>query len=260
MGGVDGGAGDGDLALSPMGLPNQGGLVLVSGPSRSGKSRWAEHLADRSGLPVTYLATGGERPGDASWQQRLLLHRRRRPQHWTTLEVGGDLEPVLEAYGSSHSSPASLGQWLGQTLPPHGAPQGSETPDQAPNRAPIGQGRRIDSLGTWLAHHLALEEAAWLQRQERLLRALSQQRSPVVLVCEEVGWGLVPPTAIGGLFRDRSGSLQQRLMQQAAAAWLVVQGRALNLMALGEAVPPVQSNHPSPGPEAPAQANADSSP
>ena len=49
-------------------------------------------------------------------------------------------------------------------------------------------------------------------------------------------------------------------MQQAAAAWLVVQGRALNLMALGEAVPPVQSNHPSPGPEAPAQANADSSP
>lgn len=264
MGGVDGSAGDGDLALSPMGLPNQGGLVLVSGPSRSGKSRWAEHLADRSGLPVTYLATGGERPGDASWQQRLLLHRQRRPQHWTTLEVGGDLDPVLEAYGSSHSSPAGLGQGLGETHPPHGAPQGFETPDrapnQAPNRAPIGQVLLIDSLGTWLAHHLALEEAAWLQRQERLLRALSQQRSPVVLVCEEVGWGLVPPTAIGGLFRDRSGSLQQRLMQQAAAAWLVVQGRALNLMALGEAVPPVQSNHPSPGPEAPAQANADSSP
>jgi ABC-type cobalamin transport system permease subunit len=32
--------------------------------------------------------------------------------------------------------------------------------------------------------------------------------------------------------------LQQRLMQQATAAWLVVQGRALNLMALGEPVPP----------------------
>jgi adenosylcobinamide kinase/adenosylcobinamide-phosphate guanylyltransferase len=93
-------------------------------------------------------------------------------------------------------------------------------------------------LGTWLAHHLALEESAWLQRQERLLRALAQQRSPVVLVCEEVGWGVVPPTAIGGLFRDRSGSLQQQLMGQAAAAWLVVQGRALNLMALGEPVPP----------------------
>jgi adenosylcobinamide kinase/adenosylcobinamide-phosphate guanylyltransferase len=58
------------------------------------------------------------------------------------------------------------------------------------------------------------------------------------LVCEEVGWGVVPATAIGGLFRDRCGSLQQRLMAQAEAAWLVVQGRALNLMALGEAVPP----------------------
>jgi adenosylcobinamide kinase/adenosylcobinamide-phosphate guanylyltransferase len=96
----------------------------------------------------------------------------------------------------------------------------------------------IDSLGTWLAHHLDLDESAWFQRQERLLRALHQQGSPVVLVCEEVGWGVVPPTAIGGLFRDRIGSLQQRLMQQAAAAWLVVQGRALNLMALGEPVPP----------------------
>jgi adenosylcobinamide kinase/adenosylcobinamide-phosphate guanylyltransferase len=107
-----------------------------------------------------------------------------------------------------------------------------------PSSAKPGQLLLIDSLGTWLAHHLALGESAWLQRQDRLLTALDQQGSRVVLVCEEVGWGVVPPTAIGGLFRDRSGSLQQRLMQQATAAWLVVQGRALNLMALGEAVPP----------------------
>jgi adenosylcobinamide kinase/adenosylcobinamide-phosphate guanylyltransferase len=75
----------------------------------------------------------------------------------------------------------------------------------APSPASATQLLLIDSLGTWLAHHLDLEETAWLQRQERLLTALAQQRSPVVLVCEEVGWGVVPPTAIGGLFRDRSG-------------------------------------------------------
>ena len=33
-------------------------LVVVSGPARGGKSRWAEHLAGASGLPVVYLATG----------------------------------------------------------------------------------------------------------------------------------------------------------------------------------------------------------
>ena len=33
-------------------------LVLVCGPSRGGKSRWAEHLAAQTARPVLYLATG----------------------------------------------------------------------------------------------------------------------------------------------------------------------------------------------------------
>ena len=246
---VDGGEGDGARGPSRLDLPTQGGLILVSGPSRSGKSRWAEHLADRSGLPVTYLATGADRPGDITWQQRVRLHRQRRPIHWTTLEVGGDLEAALERGRSGEAQSSGVGHGLGEWTSPMPIPERSRPQDQAsgpalangiatPSPANSSPLLLIDSLGTWLAHHLALEESAWLQRQERLLTALAQQRSPVVLVCEEVGWGVVPPTAIGGLFRDRSGSLQQRLMGQAAAAWLVVQGRALNLMALGEPVPP----------------------
>ena len=249
MGVVDWGERDGNDSQSRLGLPTQGGLILVSGPSRSGKSRWAEHLADRSGLPVTYLATGADRPGDLAWQQRVLLHRQRRPSHWTTLEVGGDLEAALEDRRSGPLISSRLGHGQGELTLPIPPPGGSRPQDQAalpsvrsgvaaPGPAHGTHLLLIDSLGTWLAHHLALEESAWLQRQERLLTALAQQRSPVVLVCEEVGWGVVPPTAIGGLFRDRMGSLQQRLMAQAAAAWLVVQGRALNLMALGEPVPP----------------------
>ena len=54
---------------------------------------------------------------------------------------------------------------------------------------------------------------------------------------EEVGWGLVPPTAIGGLFRDRMGALQQRLNAISRESWLVVNGRALNLHQLGVPVP-----------------------
>ena len=95
----------------------------------------------------------------------------------------------------------------------------------------------VDALGTWLAHHLDLSEPAWDLECQSLLHTLANLRLPVVLVCEEVGWGVVPATAIGGLFRDRLGALQQRLMAQSAAAWLVVQGRALDLHALGHAVP-----------------------
>ena len=70
-----------------------------------------------------------------------------------------------------------------------------------------------------------------------LLSQLRSQRSPVLLVCEEVGLGLVAPTAIGNLFRDRMGELQQRLMSQASGSWLVVAGRALDLHALAQPVP-----------------------
>jgi len=246
---VDWGERDDNESQSRLGVPNQTGLILVSGPSRSGKSRWAEHLADRSGLPVTYLATGADRPGDDAWQQRVLLHRQRRPSHWTTLEVGGDLETALEQGSSGAAIRSDLTQGRRDWPLSIPIPEGSRPQDQASD-PPLANGVAaaspancsplllIDSLGTWLAHHLDLEDTAWLRRQERLLSALAQQRSPVLLVCEEVGWGVVPPTAIGGLFRDRSGSLQQRLMAQAAAAWLVVQGRALNLMVLGEPVPP----------------------
>ena len=62
-------------------------------------------------------------------------------------------------------------------------------------------------------------------------------KQTIVLVVEETGWGVVPPTAIGGLFRDRLGQLGQRLNDQADESWLVVQGRALNLHQLGIPVP-----------------------
>ena len=248
MGVVDSVFCEGATGPSRMELTNRG-LILVSGPSRSGKSRWAEHLAQTSGLPVTYLATGASRPGDLDWQQRLQLHRQRRPPDWRTLEVGGELEAALEGFIATGLSqtraahPPDPGP-LAIKGPPEAGPheraatQAGQFSTVTPSPTPSKELLLIDSLGTWLAHHLDLDEPAWQLRQERLLKALDQQAGPVVFVCEEVGWGLVPPTAIGGLFRDRSGSLQQRLMQQAEAAWLVVQGRALNLMALGQAVPP----------------------
>lgn len=78
------------------------GLVVVTGPSRSGKSRWAEHLAETSGRPVLYVATGPDRPGDSSWRLRLQRHRRRRPAGWQTLEAGANWPPNC---GSCRATP-----------------------------------------------------------------------------------------------------------------------------------------------------------
>ena len=181
------------------------GLVLVCGPSRGGKSAWAEHLlaALPPGTPVTYVATGGLHPDDADWQERLRLHRQRRPAHWGLREVGGDLAEAL-----------------------------------APGRGLEGQALLVDALGSWVAAHLDLDGPAWRHQLGRLLDALKGRRdSFTLLVAEEVGWGVVPPTRIGGCFRDRCGEAVGLLAEQASEHWLVLAGRALPLHRLALAVP-----------------------
>lgn len=175
-------------------------LSLVSGPARSGKSRWAEHLAVRSGRPVVYIATGPLLPDDAAWQQRLERHRRRRPASWDCREVEGALTEALDRL-----DPACLAL--------------------------------VDSLGTWVAAHLGLEEQAWSREMGTLLGAMASCPAPLVVVSEETGWGVVPPTEAGGRFRDRLGRLQQELTARCDRAWLVVQGRVIDLLAISEALP-----------------------
>ena len=181
----------------PSAIPH---LTLVSGPAASGKSRWAEHLAHTSGCSVVVLATGPELPDDPSWQQRLQRHRQRRPESWRTWEVGGNLSEALLALRE-------------------------------------GELALVDSLGTWVAAQLDKEMAPWRDQVTTLVETVRLSCAPVVLVSEETGWGVVPTTAVGGRFRDRLGELQQAFSPHCDAAWLVLQGRAIDLARLAQPVP-----------------------
>lgn len=170
--------------------------ILVTGPARSGKSAWAERLAHASGRPVVYLATAREDPNDPEWQARVAAHRRRRPVHWQTF-----CEPVELAAAIRSAGEVCL---------------------------------LVDSLGSWVANLLALDDMAWSERVDDLLAVLAQPLAdPLILVAEECGWGVIPPYPSGRLFRDRLGELIQRIGPRCDAVWLVTGGYALDLKQLG---------------------------
>ncbi len=82
----------------------------------------------------------------------------------------------------------------------------------------------VDSLGTWLAghHDFVVDTSA-------LLTALADRRDPAVLVSDEVGWGVHPPTESGRRFRDALGELNHQIADAADEVVLVIAGRVLPL-------------------------------
>jgi adenosylcobinamide kinase/adenosylcobinamide-phosphate guanylyltransferase len=96
----------------------------------------------------------------------------------------------------------------------------------------------IDSLGTWVSQGLELEDSAWSTACDQLLGMLESSPARLLLVSEQAGWGVVPATAIGGLFRDRLGELEERIGRRCCQLWLVVAGRAVDLLPISQPIPP----------------------
>lgn len=82
----------------------------------------------------------------------------------------------------------------------------------------------LDSLGTWVAAapEMVVDAGA-------LTAALRARTGPTVVVSEEVGLAVHPPTAAGRAFTDALGSLNQAVAGIADRALLVVAGRTLEL-------------------------------
>lgn len=181
-------------------LSNLRQLILVTGPARSGKSEWAEHLAKQSDKLVVYVATAQEISDDVEWQTRIEQHQQRRPTTWKTQLVPIELAQTIQA----------------------------STPTEC---------LLIDSLGTWLANFLEQDEALWEQTLTDLLASLINAMSDVIIVSEETGWGVVPAYPIGRTFRDRLGRLTREIGAIATSTYLITGGHVLNLSHLGSPLP-----------------------
>jgi adenosylcobinamide kinase/adenosylcobinamide-phosphate guanylyltransferase len=188
-------------------------IVCITGPVRSGKSTRALAVARGFGVPVTHVVTARVDPSDAEMADRIARHRADRGTD-RTIELWQPGIPDLPAIIGAAGPEATL---------------------------------LIDSLGTWLAGHL-LDCEALAERDapvalrllelrcEPLFDALGAARTNLVIVAEETGWGVVPPSVLGRIFRDALGRCTQRLARVAQRVELVVAGYAVDLRRVGVAV------------------------
>jgi adenosylcobinamide kinase/adenosylcobinamide-phosphate guanylyltransferase len=177
---------------------------LIFGGARSGKSGLAEKRAQESGLQVIYVATAQALDGEM--ERRIAHHRARRPASWGLVESPLDLAATLRKHA-------------------------------APDVCLL-----VDCLTLWLTNLLFAGEAA---RQAEageavdcplfagevlsLVDCLPQLPGRIILVSNEVGWGVVPMAAVSRLFADEQGRLNQRVAAVCEKVTLVAAGLPLVL-------------------------------
>src|SRR6516164_2365020 len=93
----------------------------------------------------------------------------------------------------------------------------------ARHRARGGGARLVDCLTLWLSNLLHARRD-WAGATAELAGALARQRSPVVLVTNEVGLGIVPDNELARRFRDAAGIMNQMIARAADEVEFVVAG------------------------------------
>src|SRR5947209_20296889 len=86
-----------------------------------------------------------------------------------------------------------------------------------------GGARLVDCLTLWLSN-LMHSPRDWSTEVAKLIDALNAQKSPVVLVTNEVGLGIVPDNALARVYRDAAGLMNQRIAEVADQVEFVVAG------------------------------------
>lgn len=146
--------------------------LLVLGGARSGKSRYAQARAEKTGLARLFVATG--QAFDEEMRERIARHRAERGTEWETVEAPLDIAGAIR----ERSSPGLV--------------------------------MLIDCLTLW-ASNLLLAGDDIESATNSLIAALEDARGPTILVANEVGLGIVPDNPLARRFRDAAGIINQRV-------------------------------------------------
>lgn len=172
--------------------------IFITGGARSGKSAFAEKLALASGGPLGYLATAQMLDGEMD--ERVRLHRERRGEEWQTIE-----EPLHLSQGLARCD--GLYRMI-----------------------------LVDCITLWLSNLMFKYEEAEEDIETRIAEDIQRLKTtlhgmvtPVIIVSNEVGMGIVPENDLARLFRDIAGKANQALASVSDEVHVVISGIPLKL-------------------------------
>lgn len=176
-------------------------LTFVTGGSRSGKSAFAQQLAEQTGAARFFLAACPDL--DAEMHERIRRHRHdRQGRNWQTIE-----EPL-------HLT-------------------------EALSRCPAEATVLIDCLTLWISNLMYKAEQDNDEIREDQMTLLAEQlgnaarchQGQVIMVANEVGLGIVPDSTAARRFRDLAGRCNQKIAALADQVFFVCCGIPITIKA-----------------------------
>jgi len=173
-------------------------LILVTGGVRSGKSRWAQDEAlAHGGEHVTVIATA--EAVDDEMRDRIEAHRRSRPAGWRTIEAPERAGEAVLAAGTDTVVLDCVTVLAGMAIGRAGAKS---------------EAAALDAMAAEIGG---------------ILEAREMRAGVLIVVTNEVGWSVHPPTAVGRWYQDGLGIANQRLAAAADQVVLMVSGLEMRL-------------------------------
>lgn len=164
--------------------------IFVLGGARSGKSRYAQALAEQAEANRIYIATA--QAFDEEMRERIVRHQADRDATWTTLEAPIELAQAIRDQDSAENVVL------------------------------------VDCLTLWLSNLLLADHDLEANCAE-LASMIPDLHATVIFVSNEVGLSVVPDNALARRFRDAAGLLNQDLARICDRSLFMVAGHPITL-------------------------------
>lgn len=184
-----------------------GRITFIIGGARSGKSTYAEKLANDFGKKVLYIATAI--PFDEGMKARIKHHQESRPASWLTVEKDRDFHQLKHSEAFIKSEVVLL--------------------DCITVMVTNLMLDMCDDYDGIKQEELTEIELKIQKEVDTLLDVGKKLNKELIIVSNEVGLGVVPAYKLGNYFRDIAGRINQRLAEKSNQAFFVVSGMPLKI-------------------------------